>query len=324
MSLETPENRASTVSDGIEVLDACPLCESQASKALPTPGRWIGAGVFGGLKGRIGLMRCLGCGLVFINPRPSIERLTTFYSGDTYCCHSATGSASAGAKADYLLNRIAENLPSDVPRTLLDYGAGGGGFLLHARTDGWEVLGFEPGRRGLESCRLAGLEVTDNLEELPTKYFGVVTLHHVFEHVTDPFAALAGIRKHLAINGRLFIEVPNANSLRARLALPVLSSRLSIDERYRAFPIHLIYYNDRTLRRMLAKAGWIVEAAFTVGLGLDEFFIRSERSSASATLSSGHKTAQPRPGRRLRHLMRDVFLNQGLGENLAMIARSRE
>jgi len=87
-------------------------------------------------------MRCLGCGLVFINPRPSIERLTTFYSGDTYCCHSATGSASAGAKADYLLNRIAKNLPSGVARTLLDYGAGGGAFLLHARTHGWEVRGF--------------------------------------------------------------------------------------------------------------------------------------------------------------------------------------
>ncbi len=324
MSPETTDNRTSTVSDDIDILDSCPLCGSQAFKTLPTPGRWTGAEVFERLKGRIGLMRCPGCGLILINPRPSIERLTALYSGDTYCCHEATSSCSAGAKANYLLNRIVKNLPSGVARTLLDYGAGGGAFLLHARTHGWEVRGFEPGRRGLECCRLAGFEVTDNLEELPTKYFGLVTLHHVFEHLVDPIAALAGIRRLLATNGRLFIEVPNANSLRARLAFPILSSRLSIDERYRAFPSHLIYYNGRTLRRMLAKAGWIVEAAFTVGLGLDEFFIRSERTSASATLSSGHKTAQPRPGRRLRHLMRDVFLNQGLGENLAMIARSRE
>jgi len=101
MGLQTPENRASTVSDDIEVLKECAIFDSQASKALPTPGRWIGAGVSERLKGQIGLTRCLGCGLAFINPRPSIERLNAFYSGNTYCCHEATGSASAGAKAEY-------------------------------------------------------------------------------------------------------------------------------------------------------------------------------------------------------------------------------
>ncbi len=173
-----------------EQLQACPLCGEESWTVLPTPGDWIGPEVFEGLEGRIGLVQCRACGLVFINPRPSGEKLTAFYSGDTYCCHETAGSASAGAKADYILNRLEKSLPAEAPRTLLDYGAGGGGFLLHAQSRGWNVQGFEPGKRGLESCRALGLDATDRLEDLPEGTFGLVTLHHVFEHLPNPAEVL--------------------------------------------------------------------------------------------------------------------------------------
>src|SRR5437879_6431526 len=94
-----------------ERLDACPLCGGTSWRTLPVPGRWIGPEVFEDLRGKIGLVRCRSCGLVFTNPRPSGGRLSTFYSGDTYTCHEATGSASAGASADFVLGRIANYLP---------------------------------------------------------------------------------------------------------------------------------------------------------------------------------------------------------------------
>jgi 2-polyprenyl-3-methyl-5-hydroxy-6-metoxy-1,4-benzoquinol methylase len=101
---------------------------------------------------------------------------------------------------------------------LLDYGAGGGSFLLDARSRGWDVRGFEPGRRGVQTCCGAGLDVTDDLSELPSGAFGVVTMHHVLEHIADPAVALRDVRRLLAPGGRLFVEVPNARSLRARLS----------------------------------------------------------------------------------------------------------
>jgi len=116
--------------------------------------------------------------------------LSAFYSGDTYSGHEATGSASAGAKADFVLGRIAKYLPLDAPRTLLDYGAGGGGFLSHARNRSWKLRGCEPGKRGLEACRRAGLDVTDNLEELPPAEF-----------VEDVPAAVVGQRRrHVGVS----------------------------------------------------------------------------------------------------------------------------
>ena len=303
-----------------ENLEACPLCGGTSWKTLAVPGRWIGPEVYGELTGKIGLMKCRSCGLRFINPRPSTEKLTEFYSGDTYTCHEATGSSSAGAKADFVLNRIAESLPADSPRSLLDYGAGGGAFLLHARDHDWKVKGFEPGKRGLESCRKAGLDATDNLEELARGEYGLVTMHHVFEHLANPIEVLYGIRPLLADQGRLFIEVPNANSLRAQLAFPFLTRRLPIDERYRAYPIHLMYYSDSTLRQMLAKAGWTTEMTFTSGMGLDEYFIRAERAQDGLALAEKSGRVSTKPKRRLRHRLRDAYLSAGIGECLAAIA----
>jgi 2-polyprenyl-3-methyl-5-hydroxy-6-metoxy-1,4-benzoquinol methylase len=228
------------------------------------------------------------------------------------------GSASSGAKAHYLLKRIADYLPSGVPLRLLDYGAGGGGFLHDAQARGWEVQGYEPGRRGLEICRKSGLTVTNQLEDLSRNYFSLVTLHHVFEHVADPISMLCGIAQTMRPDGRLFIEVPNIGSLRARLAFSPLSQYMNIDERYRAFPIHLMYYNRQTLQRMLERAGWSVEGQFTVGLGLDEYFIRANHRISCPDIAR-HGTSHQK--RRLRHAIRDIYLRTGLGENLAVIAR---
>src|SRR5688572_21533513 len=114
----------------------CPMCGSSSHVRLPLPGHWIGSAVFGPLRDRIGLVRCRGCTLVFTNPRPSDEQLGQYYAGDTYVCHETAGSASGGAKANLVLERIEAHLPQGTPRTLLDYGAGGGGFLLRAQARG--------------------------------------------------------------------------------------------------------------------------------------------------------------------------------------------
>jgi len=312
--------KSCTAAVPIEYLDSCPLCGGMSWKNLAVPGRWIGSEIFAELEGRIGLVRCRSCALTFTNPRPSSDRLSAFYAGSTYTCHDTDSSGATKAKARFLLERIAQYLPKDAPATLLDYGAGGGGFLQESRAQGWSVRGFEPGARGLESCRQAGLDVTDRLADLPAHGFSVVTLHHVFEHLPNPTEVLKGIQPLLAKNGRLFIEVPNVRSLRARLAWPLLSRRMSIDERHRAFPIHLMYYSASTLRRVLEHAGWAVETTFTVGLGLDEYFIRPASGERPGVAASRGAAAPGQTRRRLRHVLRDAFLRIGLGENIAVIA----
>jgi SAM-dependent methyltransferase len=307
----------------VDYLSKCPLCNAKEWKVLSTPGNWIGQNVFGRLHGMLGLVRCRNCRLIFTNPRPSSERLREFYSGDDYCCHDATSSASVGAKAEFILKRISDLLPSNLPRNLLDFGAGGGGFLAHASKSGWEVRGFEPGKRGLDNCRQAGLEATDKLEELLALKFSVITLHHVFEHLPNPADVLSKIRGLIAPGGLLFVEVPNVNSLRAKIALPFFSQRFRIDERYRAFPIHLMYYNEATLRRILHSGGWRPIKTFTLGIGLEEFLV--PRTGKTSLLTTTERVLpKPKRWRRIRRTMRDAFLASGFGENLAAISQPHQ
>ncbi len=326
--------------DSTQLLSACPLCAGRAFSPLPTPGGWIGPEVFGPLEGRIGLMRCRGCRLVFVNPRPSREQLCAFYdSVDASPSRAAAFSGSAGARADFLngkleqpltpagalhlLDRIERSLPKTAPRTLLECGAGAGAFLLHARARGWQVRGLEPGRRAAAICRAAGLDIADWLEELPSGAFGLVVVKRVFGQLTDPAGMMAEARRLLAPDGRLFIEVMNVGSLRARLSLTALSRHLNVDQRYRAFPTQLAYYDPRTLRSLLAKERWTLDDTFTIGLGLDELVVRPatlrDPAAHPGAVSLGVATKPPR--RRWRHALRDAFLDLGLGENLGVIAR---
>lgn len=299
---------------GAQRVADCPLCGATERARLRTPGRWIGDQHFNGLRGTLGLVRCRGCSLIFTDPRPLPEQLEAFYDSDVYECHEAAPSAAAASKAAYVFARAERHLPAGAPRTLLDYGAGGGTFLLDARELGWKGWAFEPGRRGLESCRRAGLPATDDLGELPRGAFGLVTLNHVLEHIADPVDTLSSLRPLLAPGGRLCVEVPNARSLRARLAGLIGGER--VDEAYRAFPIHLMYYTAGTLCRMLARAGWAVEATFTMGLGLDELYIAEQKSRSARRAGNG-----PHRVRSLwRRVARDAFLSLGLGENLVAIA----
>jgi SAM-dependent methyltransferase len=181
------------------------------------------------------------------------------------------------------------------------------------------VHGFEPGKRGLENCRRAGLAVTDRLEELPSSAFSLITLHHVFEHLANPRKALAEIRRLLLPGGLLFVEVPNAESLRARLAWPILSRNFRVDERYRAFPIHLMYYTAATLKKILHEEGWRTNVTFTLGMGLDELIVPSKQAGGLTVADTG-RVNRSSAMIRLRHILRNAFLRGGFGENVAAIA----
>jgi SAM-dependent methyltransferase len=286
---------------------------------------------------RLGLVRCCDCRLRFINPRPDTATLTAFYRGRGHDYHNAETSLSAGARGELLIDRIEQAMPTDVPRRMLDYGCGGGGFVRQAAARGWDARGYEPDPRGADACRRAGLEFAGSLDDLPPATFGVVTLHHVFEHLENPAAALAEVRRLLAPGGMVFIEVPNVGSLRARLSWPFLSRRFGVDERHRAFPIHLSYFSPRTLGGLLRRAGWAVERRFTLGLGIEELFCRAEEP-APATAAAPEPALAPIPistprptptparhgGGRLRFVksaVKAMILGTGLGENLCVLAR---
>ena len=310
-------------------LAKCPVCATASFKRLTVPGHWIGQEVFGPLQGKLGLCRCRSCGFIFTNPRPAPEILERFYSGTTYSCHKPNTAPAAVRVANYLLSLLDRpGQPKTPTRRLLDFGCGGGFLLRCARNAGWDASGFDPGEEARRACREQGLPVFDSLDALPERGFDVVLLSHVLEHVEDFDGFFAVCRRILAPQGRLFIKSPNAASLRARLATPLLSRHAGFDERYRAFPIHLSYFTPGTLRRLLERNGFRVTFSATSGMGLEEIFLRPEPEpeyekpeTPSASAAPASRPARPSGAAgALKSGVKNSFHALKLGEYLLAIA----
>ena len=254
-----------------------------------------------------------------MNPRPSPEALEAFYQGDRYSCHQPAGpGAAVNQKAAHILEILRCCGSDGRPGRLLDFGCGAGDFIAEAAREGWDAMGFEPGAEGRNTCLSRGLRVVGSVQELPPAQFDFITLNHVFEHLSDHAATLQDLRRLLAAGGRVYIEVPNAGSLRARLSLPLFSRRLGFDERYRAFPIHLCYFGQRTLRRLLESQGFRVERMLTSGLGIEELLARPDQRGQESPGGAAGNSARPKGGL-IRRLVKGAILGRGLGENLAAI-----
>jgi SAM-dependent methyltransferase len=215
----------------------CLICGETATRELHSHGNFF-------------YLRCERCGLVYLHPQPDFGCLRDLYAGKAECTADA-GIDPTGEEIIHRsrftgeLNRI-EKLRS--PGRILDIGSSWGFFLALARERGWKAWGVELSREASAYARSRfGLDVfTGKLAEarLPESHFDVVTLWHVLEHIPDPLAELAEIRRILRNDGLLVISVPT----------PWSASEYSSDD----IPVHLFYFDKATLTTLARKAGFRV------------------------------------------------------------------
>jgi SAM-dependent methyltransferase len=128
-------------------------------------------------------------------------------------------------------------------RRLLDVGCGDGTFLRAARDNGWKPLGTE---LNPDPARRLGFEVFSSLDECASRGpFSCVTLWHSLEHMSDPQAVIAKIRRLVANDGVVFIAVPDFDGLQSRA---FRASWLHLD-----VPRHLYHFTATSLDRVLSQ-----------------------------------------------------------------------
>jgi len=153
--------------------------------------------------------------------------------------------------------------------SVLDVGSGFGVWPYELKRYGWQVQCVEPNQ---ESCDFINGEL-----DIPCVLgffdggwgttYDVVSVCHVLEHIVDLEEFLFDIRKALKPNGKLFIEVPDAEEFRylppehdefnsCHLYFFDLSTMNRILYRYGFSIIHAsrLYYQSRNLRRLLVIA----------------------------------------------------------------------
>ncbi|MBW1965364.1 MAG: class I SAM-dependent methyltransferase [Deltaproteobacteria bacterium] len=97
-----------------------------------------------------------------------------------------------------------------VPETLLDIGSGIGVFPCRMKEMGSAVLCTEENIHSLEFINDLGIKCVKGIPDYAK--FEMVSLVHVLEHFEDPVSFLKDLKKVLQINGKLFIEVPDAEA----------------------------------------------------------------------------------------------------------------
>jgi 2-polyprenyl-3-methyl-5-hydroxy-6-metoxy-1,4-benzoquinol methylase len=193
---------------------------------------------------QLNLIYCSNCSLVQQKELPSDEELNLYYSHNYRRNYKGTYTPKpkyihrAGLAA---LNRI-EFLESTIHiahQTLLDIGAGGGEFVYLANKRGFNAKGIEPNVGYSEfSQEQYGVEVqTAMLSELENSSADILTMFHVFEHMSNPHDVMRKLYSIVKNNGYLFIEVPN-----------ILQADASPHNIY--FKAHLFYYSRFTLNSL--------------------------------------------------------------------------
>ena len=171
-------------------------------------------------------MRCRGCGLVYLNPRPCAEDFDRIYPASY---HAFDFSPKRFGLAFRMRQQLERRRVLSWCRGLgdgariLDVGCGDGFHLSLLRDfgkPGWELEGADLSTRAAAAARQRGLRVHHGSVQdlgLPRASYDLVLLIQTLEHVADPPGLLTAIRDLLRPGGRLVVVTDNVGSLDFRL-----------------------------------------------------------------------------------------------------------
>jgi SAM-dependent methyltransferase len=198
------------------------------------------------------IVRCRACGLVRVDPQPIVEVTRDVYEGDVYGFVRSSQADEFGGDGIPHAQRVLTELESlGGGGRLLDVGCATGDFLLAARERGWQPVGVELSAHAAAVARRRGLDVrVGTLAEASfgPASFDAVTMLDVIEHLSDPLAELREVHRVLRPGGVLCVETPNWDSVYRRL----------LGRRWAALQprLHLLYFDRRTAREILRRAGF--------------------------------------------------------------------
>ncbi|MGD8752929.1 MAG: class I SAM-dependent methyltransferase [Anaerolineales bacterium] len=195
------------------------------------------------------LVRCLNCGLVYVNPRiAEIPGISPYDEASEKKYFELTRED----RSNVYYNLITElpGLLGRKPLSLLDYGCGDGLFLEIARQASIDAVGIEVSDSLIEavSKKLGEDAIFDGRsDEIPKESFDVVTIINVLEHLREPRQTLEKAFSALRPGGILLVHVPNWGGWPARI--------YGAKWHQIAPHVHLHYYTSRTLGEMIRKSG---------------------------------------------------------------------
>ncbi len=258
---------------------------------------------------------CTSCGLLQTNPRMDTQSCKEFYEQEYRPLYVGKPGPDDQFFNGQILQgeRIESFLESNMildwrGLRVLEVGCGAGGILSHFKSLGATVKGCDLGPEYLEYGRehhvldLQKGPINGVDHDAP---YDLIIYSHVFEHVLDPLAELEEVKKLLAPQGRLFLEVPGIHNIRNNYRCDFL--RLLQNA-------HVFHFTLSSLNHLLRRGGFQLVAGTEYVQAIyrhapDEPF--SAQSDYAAVMAGLKKYERLRPVSRYLpgNIMRVIRLN---------------
>ncbi|EOJ0286810.1 class I SAM-dependent methyltransferase [Campylobacter jejuni] len=210
----------------------------------------------------IGILECDNCGLVFLDTNSVNEKFyeqnnmlsadffkLTQRDNDTLQNQILFLEREWGIRAQSRLNFLKETI---IGKELLDFGSGHGQFLIQAKPFAKSVTGIEIEEQVKPIYEQNNITLLRKLSEATGGGYDIITAFHVIEHLQDPVGILKELSTKLKENGKIIIEVPNAND-----ALLTIYKNKAFQE-FTYYSGHLFLYNPHNLKILGEKSGFKV------------------------------------------------------------------
>ncbi len=307
----------------VEHLVSCPFCGETNSRPL-----YEVRDILYGIPGTYTLHICPGCGLIYLNPRPTPQAMAAYYP-EEYRSYRLPVADEPFILMRWMRQRklsrrrqLIEAYSQRATGRILDVGCSTGLFLHEMATHGWTTQGIEPITFAAEFAQEHfGLDIFQGtLQEFPQPetLFDAITFWDVLEHTYDPMAELQKAASLMKTEGLLAINIPNWESIDRHL----------FGEYWQGFdpPRHLYMFTRAALTQMLAQAGFEILRWVCFMPGYFSFAMSIERW-LKAKLPSWAKIVSAImsiPGSRLPFEPWFSLLNKmGKGPLVAVLARKR-
>lgn len=224
----------------------CPACRSpQARQTLRIPDHEYA------LNAVATYAQCAECLSFYQHPMPDLPTLASYYPRD-YHSFDASSFITTLKHGQRLKNLL--KLMKRPDFTMLDYGCGNGAFLHYAakklprsRFIGYEIADAKEVKKdNNDRVIIIKGNLGDLLSELPN--MDLISMHHVIEHLPDPFYTINALYKKLNVNGVFVGQTPAADSLEYEI----------FKKRWAGFhaPRHTVIFSKAGVTALLKRIGF--------------------------------------------------------------------
>lgn len=255
--------KVESINMSIPILENCPICESKKINLFQK-----NIDRRKGILGKWDLWMCSECNIVFINPIPTEEELSLYYSKYSKSKEFKI-NVNSGSKFDRL-RKLYHTISGDVdPRDfivdftskrMLDLGFGQASYLNYFFSRGANIAGIEIADHIILEYEKKGYEVkkASNFNQIPypNDEFDIIYLMQVFEHLAHPESILREMNRISKKDCQVYMAMPNSKSF----------WRTFFGEYWIAgwfTPFHLYFYDLQILKRLAEKNGFRVTKHFS-------------------------------------------------------------